>query len=188
VANIPKVSVKKKAVKKKESGKSNKEVILPMPLNNREKLREEILTESIHVEQIEGKNNIINLLLDMQEREGYLSRGSMIKLSKDKNIPGVNLSGVATFYAQFKLTPRGKYVISLCRGTACHVKNSELIIEYLEETLGIKKGQTTKDNKFTLETVNCIGACAKAPAMMINGTVYGELTKTKVKKIIDELK
>jgi NADH:ubiquinone oxidoreductase subunit E len=132
--------------------------------------------------------NVINLLLDLQEKEGFLSKESMIRLSREKNIPGVSVFGVATFYAQFKLRQPGKHKISICRGTACHVKNSERILEYMEEQLGIKHGETTPDGAISIETLNCIGACAKAPAMMIDGTVYGELTKEKVKGLLDGLK
>ena len=99
----------------------------------------------------------------------------------------INILGLAFFYSQCRLTKHGKYTISICRGTACHVKNSESILEAIESLLNIKKGETTKDGKFTIETVNCIGACAKAPAMMINRVVYGELTKDKVKKILSEM-
>ncbi|MFH0924468.1 MAG: NAD(P)H-dependent oxidoreductase subunit E [bacterium] len=125
------------------------------------------------------KNNIINLLLDIQEKNGYLPRGEMIALSKRTGIPGVDLYGVATFYAQFKLNKQGKYIIHLCRGTACHVKGSTKFLDYFYELLNLKPGQTTKDEKFTLQCVNCLGACAKAPAMMINDITYGELDKKK---------
>ena len=131
--------------------------------------------------------NVVQLLQDLQEKEGYLSKEAMIKLSKEMNIPAVFVCGVATFYSMFKLKKLGKYKISICSGTACHVKNSFLLLNYLEGLLGVKVGETTQDHKFTLEAVNCIGACAKAPAMMINDEVYGELTKGKVKKIIEEL-
>lgn len=112
----------------------------------------------------------------------------MEKLAKSLGIPAVELFGVATFYTQFRLTKPGKYTISVCTGTACHIKNSSLLIKFAEELLGIKRGQTTSDGKISFESVNCLGACAKAPAMMINGTVFGELTKTKMKEIIEGLK
>ncbi len=88
----------------------------------------------------------------------------------------------------FRFEPKGKYIISICRGTACHVHNSETLLKHLEKKLNIKTGQTTKDNKFSLESVNCIGACAKAPAMMINDEVYGNLTDEKFEKILKSLK
>lgn len=134
------------------------------------------------------KKNVVELLQDLQEKKGYLPKQDMINLSKKNNIPGVFVNGVATFYSQFNLKPHGRYNISVCRGTACHVKNSLSLLQYLEELLNIKAGNTTPDKRFTLNTVNCIGACAKAPAMMINGTVYGELTKPKLKQIIESLR
>ena len=131
------------------------------------------------------KPNIINILQELQNEKGYLNRDDMIKISKENNIPTIDLYGVATFYSLFNLTPKGKNIITVCSGTACHVKKSENITEELEKILGIKRGNTTKDKKFTLETVNCIGACARAPAMMINNKVFGELTPKKLKSIIN---
>jgi len=133
------------------------------------------------------KANVIEILQELQEKEGYLPQKDMINLSNKLNIPGVDISGVATFYSQFKFQKPGKYLINICNGTACHVKGSLSILGYLESFLGIKCGQTTADGKITLQSVNCIGACAKAPAMMINTIVYGELDKKKIKKIIDDL-
>lgn len=156
-----------------------------------QKLKSDFLAEiNKEPRPIDEKNpspNVVALLLDLQEKKGYLSKEDMKQLSKEMDIPGVNIYGVATFYSQFRLSRHGKYTINLCRGTACHVKNSQAILESIESLLNIKKGQTTKDCKFTIETVNCIGACAKAPAMMINGVVYGELTRDKVNKILSEL-
>jgi NADH-quinone oxidoreductase E subunit len=148
----------------------------------------EINKEPVEFEEEVPKVNVVEELQDLQDKEGYLSKESMIKISKEKDIPGVKLYGVATFYSQFRLKQKAKNTISVCRGTACHVKGSDSLLEYLEEILEIKSGQTTKDGKINLECVNCIGACAKAPAIMVNDEVYGELTKEKVKKIIEGLK
>lgn len=148
----------------------------------------EIRKEPLFEEEEKKKPNVVAILQELQEEKGYLPKEDMISLSKRMGIPGVDVYGVATFYSQFKLKPSGKYKISVCRGTACHVKNSGELLEYLEELLGIKAGSTTKDNKITLERVNCIGACARAPAMMVNKTVYGELTKERIKRIVEELK
>jgi NADH:ubiquinone oxidoreductase subunit E len=142
----------------------------------------EILSEN------NAKENTINLLLDIQEKETYLPKDKMMSLSKIKGIPGVDIYGVATFYAQFKLNKPGKFIISLCRGTACHVKGSAKLLDYFYDYLGLKPGQTSKDGKFTLQCVNCLGACAKAPAMMINDITYGDLDKKKIKQIIESLK
>jgi NADH-quinone oxidoreductase E subunit len=129
--------------------------------------------------------HVVAALQELQEKEGYLSEKSMKELAKSLDVPAVHIYAVATFYSMFKLKKQGRNVISVCRGTACHVKNSLEILEYLEELLNLKPGETTEDEKFTLQCVNCIGACAKAPAMMIGETVYGELTKQKAKKIIE---
>jgi NADH:ubiquinone oxidoreductase subunit E len=133
-------------------------------------------------------DNTINLLLGIQEKKGYLPRDEMVRLCREKEMPGVDVYGVATFYSQFRLSNRGKYMLRLCRGTACHVKGSGGLLEYLEELLGIKPGQTTKDGKFTLQCVNCIGACARAPNIMINDDVYGELDKAKLRKLLEGLR
>lgn len=153
------------------------------------KLKKDFLDE-IHNKPFKEEHhiNVVAILQELQAKRSYLEKEDIIQISKQLNIPAVYMYGVATFYAQFKLHKPGKYIISLCRGTACHVKNSLSLLQYLEELLKIKSGSTTKDGKISLETVNCIGACAKAPAMMINNTVYGELTKEKIKKIIAELK
>lgn len=134
------------------------------------------------------RTNVVAALQELQAQEGFLPKEKMIAMAREKKMPGVNVFGVATFYSQFKMAKPGKYLISVCSGTACHIKRSDTILSYVEELLDIKKSEMTKDGKFSLECVNCIGACAKAPAMMINETVYGELTKEKTKKIIEGLK
>lgn len=136
----------------------------------------------------DGKVNVIEVLHDLQEKEGYLSRDSMMKLAKEFDIPGVDIYGVATFYSLFKLKKPGQYRVAICTGTACHVKGSDKLLAALEESLKIRRGETSKDGKVTLEAVNCIGACAKAPAMMVNDIVYGELTDESMKKIVQSLK
>jgi NADH-quinone oxidoreductase E subunit len=139
-------------------------------------------------EQLEmNRKNVIELLQDIQTQKGYLPEEEIVKISKELDIPAVELCGVATFYSQFKTHPPGKYKISICRGTACHVKKSDELLKYVEELLELHEGQTSPDNKFTLDIVNCLGACAKAPVMTINNEVYGELTKDKVKQIIGSL-
>jgi len=134
----------------------------------------------------EKETNTVALLQELQGKKGFLAREDMIALARKEGVPGVNVYGVATFYSQFRLKKPGKHLISICRGTACHVKDSETLLHFVEEELGIVAGESTPDGKFTLECVNCIGACAKAPAMMINGKVYGELTKEKIAKILTE--
>lgn len=135
-----------------------------------------------------GFNNIVTGLQNIQEEQGYLPAEELIRLSKECGVPGVNIYSVATFYNQFRFTKPAKYVVSICRGTACHVNNSGALLQYAQDLLGIKPGESTKDGLITLEIVRCLGACAKAPTMMINSIVYGNLTKEKLKEILTNLK
>lgn len=136
----------------------------------------------------EKKHDVIRILQDIQMLHGYVSDESFVKLAKELSVPLVDLVGVATFYTQFKLVKPGKYTVSMCNGTACHIKKSPELTTFVTDYLKIRPGQVTLDGKFGFESVNCIGACARAPAMMINGTVYGELTKEKIKTILSTLK
>lgn len=140
------------------------------------------------LEKYSDKEELISALQEIQKEYGYLSEENLILLSKKINVPLAQISGVATFYNWFKLKPVGKYHISICRGTACHVNNSEHLLKFMEKKLRINAGEMTEDKLFSIECVNCIGACAKAPAMMINDEVYGELTEKKIDSILDELR
>lgn len=140
------------------------------------------------LEKYTSSGDVIPALQDIQEEFGYLSEENMEALSKKIKVPLSRISGVATFYSQFRLKPLGENKISICRGTACHVHDSETLLKFLEKKLNIKSGEVTRDGKFSLESVNCIGACAKAPAMMINDKVYGNLTEEKIEEILKELK
>jgi len=140
------------------------------------------------IKKYTSRKDMIAALQEIQDTFGYLSEENAEELSKQINTPLVEISGVATFYNMFRLKPIGKYHISICRGTACHVQGSESLLRFLETTLKIKAGELTSDGLFSLEAVNCIGACAKAPAMMINEIVYGQLDEKKIKHIIDEIK
>lgn len=137
---------------------------------------------------IKETNNVIELLQKAQSNDKYISEEELVEISKNQDIPLTELIGVATFYSEFKLKKQGKYQIKICNGTACHVKHSTELINWLQDFLKIKPGELTKDNKFSLEVVNCIGACARAPAMMINENIYGELTKDKINNILKSLK
>lgn len=131
-------------------------------------------------------SNLIAMLQDIQEVHGYLPEDDIIRVAKHAGVPTSRVFGVATFYNQFRLTPLGKHVIRVCRGTACHVKGSLDILQTLEAELGIKAGETTKDLQFTIETVACIGACSIAPVIVIDGKYYGGLTSKSVYKLINE--
>lgn len=131
------------------------------------------------------KEMIIPVLQKVQEHYGYLPRPAMEQVSRRMLIPMSRLYGVATFYAQFKMRPRGRYIIRICKGTACHIQGSPKIAERIEENLGIQSGETTSDLRFTLEEVACIGACALAPVIMINDNPHGRLTPDKIKDILN---
>ena len=130
-----------------------------------------------------GNGDLIPILQEAQERFGYLPEGVMAGVAKFLRLPESNVYGVATFYAQFKFTPTGKRMVKVCRGTACHVKGGERILESVQRELGIQPGQTTDDFEYSLEVVACIGACALAPTMMIDNEVQRKMTPKKVAKL-----
>lgn len=136
--------------------------------------------------------SLITILQQTQEIYGYLSLDAINYISEKTGIMPAKIYGVATFYAQFRLQPVGKYLIMLCKGTACHVNGSDMIEEAITEHLGITDGQTTEDGLFTLNNVACLGCCSLAPVMMVQSAegeeTYGNLTKTAVKKILDDYK
>jgi NADH-quinone oxidoreductase subunit E len=130
------------------------------------------------------RSNLIALLQDVQDIYGYLPEDALLDVAAFVGLPLASVYGVATFYNQFRLTPLGKYVIRICRGTACHVKNSNNILFALETELGINAGETTRDKLFTIETVACIGACSIAPVISINEEYFGRLTVKEIPKIL----
>ena len=115
---------------------------------------------------------------------GYLPIEVQTMISEETGIPLEKIYGVATFYAQFALEPKGENQISVCLGTACYVKGSQLVLDEIEKQLGIKAGSVTPDGKFSIEACRCVGACGLAPVMMINGEVYGRLTPADVAGIL----
>ncbi len=127
---------------------------------------------------------LITILQEIQEVYSYLSEEALTHLSAEANIPLSRIYAVATFYAQFYLTPRGRNTIRVCRGTACHVRGSSRILDAVERELGITEGETTADLEYTLETVACIGACALAPTMVINKSTHGKMTPGKVAEVL----
>lgn len=127
---------------------------------------------------------LIMILQDIQGEYKYLPEPALREVSSRLSVPLSQVYGVATFYKAFSLQPRGKHLIQVCCGTACHVKGAPQIVDRLERTLGIKCGETTKDKKFTLETVRCVGACALAPVVMIGEDTYGRLTQDAVDKVL----
>lgn len=134
------------------------------------------------------QDNLIKILLDVQREYRYIPEEVINYISVALNLSPAKIYGVATFYAQFSLKPKGKYTILVCDGTACHMAGSTGLIEVIREELNIKPGEVTDDLLFSLDQVGCLGACALAPAMVINEEVYGNLNPEKVKEIIKNLK
>jgi NADH-quinone oxidoreductase subunit E len=133
-----------------------------------------------------SRDALIPILQKIQAAEGFLSQESLARVGKELNLSVSKVYGVATFYNQFRFTPQGKYHFMLCRGTACHVKGSKKLLEFVIKSLGIEPGQTSRDRLFSLEIVACMGACGLAPAASVNGEVFAKVTPLKLNRIIEE--
>jgi len=131
---------------------------------------------------------ILGILQDIQAEEKYLPKEALEYVSQKMNIPLVQVFRIATFYNALSLKPRGKHKIDVCLGTACHVRGGRRILEKLERELGIPVGETTKDKKFTLESVRCIGCCSLGPVAVVDGKVFGRLGQDKVSGLLKEFK
>lgn len=136
----------------------------------------------------DARGALIPILQFVQVEYGYLPVYVIDHISERLNISASEIVGVSTFYAQFHLNPRGKHIVKVCCGTACHVKGAKKIAEKLGETLGVSVGMTTKDKLFTLEEVACLGACSLAPVMMVDEDVHGKLAPDTVGAVINEIK
>ena len=134
------------------------------------------------------KAELVPILQDVQVNFGYLPEEAMLRIARFLRLPESAVYGVATFYAQFKLTPTGKRIVRVCRGTACHVRGGVGILNEVEKQLGIKRGETSDDLEYSLETIACFGSCALAPVVVTDKTVYSRMTSTKVGHILDESK
>ena len=126
---------------------------------------------------------LIPLLQRVQQEFGYLPEEAMRKLAKFTRVPESRVYAVASFYAQFRFTPKGRNTVMVCRGTACHVLGAERILEETKKQLGVEEGETTEDMEYTLETVACIGCCALAPCIMVNDKVEAKLTPSKIAEL-----
>lgn len=132
-----------------------------------------------------AKDQLIPILQAIQEKEGYLSEESVVKVGRHLRMPASKIFGVATFYNQFRFEPLGKHHIQVCRGTACHVLGSATVLEKIQDILKIKPGQTSRDGMFSLEVVACIGACGLAPVICINGEFYAKVKENTIEEIIE---
>ncbi|MFW5711041.1 MAG: NAD(P)H-dependent oxidoreductase subunit E [bacterium] len=132
--------------------------------------------------------SIIQALQDIQNRYGYISKDNLKAAARQCSVPYSYAYSIATFYKSFSLKERGRYVIKLCDGTACHLKLSGEILEELKAQLAIGPGDTTEDRLFSIELVNCLGACAMAPVASINDQLYGYLSRSKIREILTDLR
>lgn len=145
--------------------------------------------EKILEEHKKNEGNIISLLQDIQNEFGYIPEDSVYWFSKSLDLPASRFFGIVTFYAQFHLAPRGKNIVTTCCGTACHVKGSERLLNGLIKELNLSDAEnTTSDKEFTLEKVNCVGACSIAPVIIINKKVHGKMSADNLMKEIRRLK
>lgn len=131
-----------------------------------------------------GRGALITVLEEIQAECGYLPEDALRMVAERTGLSLVDVYGVATFYRSFSLQPRGKRLISVCLGTACHVRGAPMVVEEFERQLGVGVGETTPDREFTLETVNCLGACALGPIVVIDGNYFSNVNPAKVKKIL----
>lgn len=134
------------------------------------------------------ESSLLAMLQDIQAEVNYLPREALERIAAKVKVPIARVYRLATFFHAFSLKPRGKHVCQVCLGTACHVRGAPMILDEFSRELKLKPGETSPDGQFTLETVNCVGACALGPLVVINGKYYGRLKSSEVNKIITELK
>ena len=132
-------------------------------------------------------NQLIEVLHDVQENYGYISEKDMKTVSQGLGVPVIEVYRVASFYKAFRLKPSGKHVLTMCMGTACHVRSSSLLLDQATGQLGVKPGEVTPDGLFSIEHVNCLGACALGPIVTENGSYYHHMTPGKLRKLIETL-
>ncbi len=141
------------------------------------------------LDRYDGRSNyLVEALQDVQEAEGYISEPAMNAVAEQLSVPIMEVYRVASFYSAFSLTPRGRHVITVCAGTACHVRGAPTLLDELTGQLGVQARQTTDDGLFTLECVNCLGACALGPVVVIDGVYHDHVTPAKLRKLIDDLR
>ena len=140
--------------------------------------------DAVIAECKDNKSLLMKVMQDAQEIYGYLPYEVQVMIAEGMDVPLEKVYGVSTFYAQFALSPKGEYNISVCLGTACYVKGSQGVLDKITEVLGITEGECTADGKFSLEACRCIGACGLAPVMTVNDEVYGKLTAKEIPEIL----
>ena len=154
-----------------------------VPFNGTKEQEEQLLAVIAELKAQPGC--LMPIMQKAQDIYGYLPIEVQTIIADELCIPLEKVYGVATFYAQFSLTPKGKYIISVCLGTACYVKGADKVLTAIEEKLGIKSGECTPDRRFSIEACRCVGACGLAPVMTVNGEVYGKVTPEQAVKVIE---
>ena len=132
------------------------------------------------------KELLVSLLQDIQAEFNYLPKDVLIKVSQKMDIPLSQVYSVATFFKAFSLQPRGRHVVTVCLGTACHVRKGHRLVDTFERQYGIKSGENTPDMRFTLETVNCLGCCALGPVVVVDGRYYSEMNGDKLTRVLEK--
>ncbi len=139
------------------------------------------------VERYQGdKTAILAVLQDIQAVYNYLPREAMVRVAEKLGVSMTQVSSLATFFHAFSLKPRGKNIVTVCMGTVCHVRGAPRVLEEIERQLGVKNQETTADGMFTVETVNCVGACALGPLVMVNGNYHGNIATSDVPEMLDQ--
>jgi NADH-quinone oxidoreductase subunit E len=185
---------KEKALKRElpDASEALKEKAVPVHVVEKPEIEDNARVEkamsAIRSEFKGSPDELIPILQGVQDKLGYLPENALIQIAQLTKVPSASVFGVASFYEQFRLSPVGKNIIKVCRGTACHVRGGSRILEELEKKLGVKPGENTDDLEYTLETVACFGACALAPIMVINDRVHGKMTVAKGKNLISNCK
>jgi len=132
----------------------------------------------------DNRDSLVSILQDIQSEYHYLPEEALKVVARQLDLQLIQVYGVATFFKAFSLKPRGEHLVSVCLGTACHVRGAPAVLDGIKRQLGIEPGETTEDMHFTLETVNCLGACALGPIMVIDGKYHGQMSPGKVKKVL----
>jgi NADH:ubiquinone oxidoreductase subunit E len=133
----------------------------------------------------EKKGALIPVLEECQDVSGYLPIEVLERISEGLNIPGSTIYGVVTFYSFFTMVPRGRHIIRVCLGTACYVRGGKSNLDYLQNELGLEVGGTTRDLRFSLDSVRCLGTCGMAPAMVVDDDTYAQISKQNIMEILD---
>ena len=144
--------------------------------------------DSIITKQGLKKNAVIPALLAIQEEYNYVPPEAIERVAEQLDVPLMQVYQVVSFYKVFSLEPRGKHTITVCLGTACHVRGSDFLLDQVERVLSIKPGETSEDRQFTLEAVNCLGVCALGPVMVIDGKYFGNMNVSKVERVINKFR